>query len=292
MAIELVSGPARAIVLPELGGRLHALAVEVGGALEELLWQPDDPAAYLERPTRGGSFPMAPWPNRVREGRFSYGGAEWTVPLDGKPHANHGRVFQRPWEVVARTARVVELRCAFDDGWPWQGSAWQRYELTDAGLRMKLEVRSAREPFPAGCGWHPWFRRDAAGASEVRVQVPAERRYILADGIPTGEVIEPAGEHDLRALQELGDRRIDDCFTGVTGPLVADWGRVRLTMSVDCAVPHVQVFTPDYAFCIEPQTCAPDAFNLAANGFGGDGMAIAAPGRPVAIESRWTWDVR
>jgi aldose 1-epimerase len=124
----------------------------------------------------------------------------------------------------------------------------------------------------------------------VRLRLPAARRYILDEGIPTGELVEPQGAYDLRAGPALGDRRLDDCYTALDGPVRIEWGTLALTMTIDCPVPHVQVFTPDYAFCVEPQTCAPDAFNLAAKGAVGDGMAIAAPGRAVAIESRWTWE--
>lgn len=291
MAIELLSGGARAVILPEYGGRLQSLTIPLGGAPAELLWQPPDLSAYDQRPTRGGSFPMAPWPNRIREGRFDFAGRIYEVPLDGRPHALHGRVFQRPWQVVARTARIVELSCPFDDGWPWAGRAWQRFELSDGRLQMKLEVRSERDLFPAGCGWHPWFRRQLPGGAPVRVQVPASRRYILEGGIPTGETVAPVGEFDLRAPTELGQRRLDDCYAGLEGPLVADWGVLQLAMTVEAPEPHVQVFTPEYAFCLEPQTAAPDAFNLAARGIASAGMGIARPGRAVAIESRWTWQV-
>lgn len=290
MAIELKSGGATALILPEYGGRLHQLTVMVGGEPTPLLHSPEDVREYAERPTRGGSFPMAPWPNRIRDGRFEYQGREYEVPRDGKPHAIHGRVLQRPWEVVARTARVVELVAPFDDGWPWRGRAWQRFELTDDALRMKLEVRAEREAFPAGCGWHPWFRRDVAGAKDVRVGLPAEKRYVLEEQIPTGELVAPDGDYDLRDGAPLGERRIDDCYTALSGPVTIDWGRVRLSMTIDCPQPHVQLFTPDYALCVEPQTCAPDAFNLAARGSMTDGMAVAAPGRSVGIESRWSWE--
>lgn len=288
--IELRSGPAVAVILPEYGGRLHQLTLAIDGQPEPLLHTPDNPPEYRDRPTRGGSFPMAPWPNRVRDGRFDFQGATHELPVDGRPHAMHGRVHFAEWEVVARTARIVELVSPFDDGWPWPGKAWQRYEITDTSLRMKLEVRAERDAFPAGCGWHPWFRRELRG-NEARLRVPAGRRYILGDGIPTGEMVEPSGDHDLRELVPLGDRRLDDCYTELEGPIEIDWGAVRLAMTIACPQPHVQVFTPEYAFCVEPQTCAPDAFNMSARGSVTSGMAIAAPGRPVGIESRWSWEL-
>lgn len=290
MVIELRSRGARAVILPEYGGRLHELFLKRGEAEEPILWGPEDVVEYAERPTRGGCFPMAPWPNRIRGSRFAWGGREWEVPSDGKPNAIHGRVLDHVWEVHSFTSEVVELSCTFDEGWPWAGSAWQRFELGETWLTMRLEVRSASERFPAGCGWHPWFRRDAFGAEHVRLTMDAGERYELDAQLPTGTVGRPVGDHDLSGGPEIGSRRLDDCYRGIRRPIEIDWGVAAIRMVTSCQEPHVQVFTPEYALCVEPQTCAPDAFNLAARGVNDVGFAVAEPGAPVSIESRWEWE--
>jgi aldose 1-epimerase len=286
--IESPGGSARAVVLPEYGGRLHQLLVTAGGREHALLWSPEDPAEYGERPTRGGSFPMAPWPNRVAKGRFTWRGREYDVPTDGKPHAIHGRVMQRPWEVVQATRTSCDLRCELDEGWPWPGWVTQWFEMGDGWLRMELGVHAELEAFPAGCGWHPWFRRDV-GEGDVRVRVPGMKRYVMTENVPTGEIVRVEGESDLREGPALRERRLDDCYRAIEGPIEIHWGGLTLTMEIDCEAPHVQVFTPEYAFCVEPETCAPDAFNLDVRGVEGTGMAVAEPGKPVRIGCMWAW---
>ncbi|MBI5949616.1 MAG: hypothetical protein HY875_15860 [Chloroflexi bacterium] len=290
MAITLTTPRSRAVVLPEFGGRLHSLAVDAGRGPEELLWAPADPAAYRERPTRGGSFPMAPWPNRVRDGAFRWQGREFALPRDGKPHANHGRVLSVAWEVLSQSGASCSIEAALDDGWPWRGAVRQRFTLGEDSLRMECDVTSAGEPFPAGGGWHPWFRRDAFGAASVSVSVPAADCYEIEANIPAGRLHDPAGDEDLRRLQPLGERRIDACYRALAGPVEVDWGRLRMTISVETAAPHVMVYTPPEAFCIEPQTCSPDAFNLRQRGIAGTGYAVAAPGEPVRFASEWRWE--
>lgn len=49
----------------------------------------------------------------------------------------------------------------------------------------------------------------------------------------------------------------------------------------------MQVYTPADSFCVEPQTCPPDAFNLAPRV--GGRVAITTPDAPVRIASTWTW---
>ncbi len=291
MTIELKVPGARALIEPGWGGRLHQLFIEIDGVEEPLLVAPDEPGAYATDPLWGGCYPMAPWPNRVRDGRFRFGGRVY-APDNGRDHALHGLVVDRPWDVVARVGRVVELTCAFGEQWPWGGRAWQRIELGSGWLAMKLEVRAERDAFPAGCGWHPWFRRDVAGSSEVRLATNATRRYSLEGHLPAAPAapIEAGYELDGRAL---GDRRLDDCYTGFDGAAqaVLGWDRVTLRLEFPREWAHLQVYSPREALCVEPQTCAPDAFNLAVSGLTGDGTTVVAPGRPLSFASRWTWSV-
>lgn len=280
------------LVEPRYGGRLHQLFVELDGAEVPLLMAPDDPAAYEQHPFVGGCFPMAPWPNRIQNGTFRWGEREYRVPMDVNGEALHGLVFEQPWDVTARVGRILEMSCEFGRGWPWEGRAWQRIELGRDFLAMKLEVRAGREPFPAGCGWHPWFLRAVGGSQDVRVIVPAKQRYVLDELIPTGELAAPSGDSLLNGGW-LGDRQLDDCYTGFeTGAALMEWDRLKLSVRFDCPRPHIQVYTRPEAFCLEPQTCAPNAFNLASRGAAFDGTAVVAPGRPLALSMRWTWSDR
>lgn len=290
MSIELTAAGARAVIAPAAGGRIHQLYVEIDGAETPLLWSPGDPAQYERSALEGGCYPMAPWPNRLRDGAFLWNGERHQVS-NGRDQALHGLVCDRPWQVVARVGRIVEITCDLGEHWPWEGRAWQRFELGPNFLAMKLEVRSSRQPFPAGCGWHPWFRRALSPTDDpeaVRLTVPATRRYALSGQLPTGQALTPEGDALLDGTV-LAGRRLDDCYTGLTSPaVIVEWPRLRLTMTVDCVFSHVQVYTPLEAFCLEPQTCAPDAFNQPDVAFG---AGIAAPGRPVSLACRWTWEV-
>jgi galactose mutarotase-like enzyme len=52
---------------------------------------------------------------------------------------------------------------------------------------------------------------------------------------------------------------------------------------------HAVVYTAGHAFCLEPQTCAIDAFNLHERGVEGTGTVVVAPGRPLVATSVWRW---
>jgi galactose mutarotase-like enzyme len=110
------------------------------------------------------------------------------------------------------------------------------------------------------------------------------------DLVPTGDVVEPVGDADLRSGPLLDQRRLDDFYGGVDGPLEVRWGDLHLTMTSSDNVRHAVVFTEqDRGFCVEPQTCAPDAFNLAARAVEGTGLAVVDPGYPLVATTSWRW---
>ena len=83
------AGTARVLIDAEHGGRIASLSV----AGMELLVNAG--ASALD----WGCYPMAPFAGRIRNGRFSFKGTEHQLPRNAAPHAIHGTVFERPWEV-------------------------------------------------------------------------------------------------------------------------------------------------------------------------------------------------
>jgi aldose 1-epimerase len=249
--IHLSADGAIAAVDPEAGGRLASL---VAGGRERLITEGDEPTLW-------GCFPMAPWAGRVRNGRFRWAGVEHQLPLRLPPHTAHGTVLDRPWDVVAEDGRGVRLEIDLGPDWPWPGRAVHELRLAPQRLDLRLEVHADRDPFPASCGWHPWFRRpvglDLDAASLWRRD---------GTGIPTGELVPaPASTEGL-----------DDCVTGLRHPPRLRWPD-GLELAVESSSEHVVVFTqPAHALCVEPQTGPPDALTLAPRVVGPEPLVATA----------------
>ena len=255
--LVLEAGDARVVVRPEEGGRLGSLNV----AGREVLWT-SDPQGLIH----WGSYPMAPWAGRVRHGRFTFAGRPHELPLGMPPHAIHGVVFDRPWEVLGPDAIGIEL----DERWPFRGRAEQRFALDEGGLSMTLVVE-ADEPMPATVGWHPWFRRSLGdGIPDLQLRFDAETMLLRdAEGMPSGERVPPTRGP------------WDDAFTGVAEPPVLQWGDA-LNLEVSSTCSWWVVYTePAHALCVEPQSGPPDALNGTAD--------IVEPGTPLIHEMRWRW---
>lgn len=290
--IELLRGRTRAIVLPEAGGRLHQLSIRDGTRWLPLLCSPVAPGAHLADPIAWGSYPMAPWPGRIDGGRFLWNGRLHHAPVNDGAHALHGRAVYQRWTVDSQLSSACRLSCDFDAGWPFRGRVAQEIEVRDNGIWQRIEVHAAPgERFPAGVGWHPWFRRDLRPGHDVRVLVDADRVYETAEMIPTGWLPRTKGDLDLRGYPALAARRLDTCYRHPRGRLRIRWDDIELTMTSSPNVTHAVVYAPPHAVCIEPQTCAPDAFNLAAQGVPGAGMTIVDTGHPLIATTTWRWTI-
>ena len=288
--LRIESDGARCTIAPEAGGRLLQLELRDGdGVWLPLLVAPADPAKTLADPMAWGCFVMAPWPNRIAYGSFRFAGRTHAVAPNLDGHAVHGVCFDRAWDVEFRAAGRARLSIAFDARWPFGGHAVHDVELSEHTMTMWIEVHADETAFPAGAGWHPWFRRDVRAGAEPRVQVDADEQYELEAMIPTGALTPVRGEADLRAYPALGGRRLDAGYRHPRGPLRMRWGDLELTMEQSANAAHAVVYTPARGFCVEPQTCAIDAFNLDARRLFDAGTQVVEPGAPLVATSTWRW---
>jgi aldose 1-epimerase len=283
--VTLRSGDARLAVAPFLGGSLLGYWAETAGVRHDFL-VPSREAGIAGFPElRLASFPLVPYSNRVRDGRFTFRGR--TViekPATGMAHALHGHGWRLPWQITEQ--HDDRLTIAYErqpdpapEGWPWHYRAWQNFVLAPQGLRltMGIENRSAAA-MPAGLGHHPYFPRTRQ--SRVTATVSAIC-WPEAGQLPV-ERIAPPPAADPRQGVVPASVRLDHAYAGWDGRAVIEWPErnARLVMTADPALSTLVIFSPPDAafFCVEPVSHCIDAFNLAADGMSDTGMRVLAPG--------------
>jgi galactose mutarotase-like enzyme len=259
--VHLGAGDVTAVVNPAAGGRLS----EVAYGRYDLL------ARGGPVPWEWGSFVMAPYAGRVRHGILAWNGRTYHLPITNPPHAIHGLVLDRPWDVVDVTGDAVDLRCALDERWPWKGHVTQRIALRPDGLDAQVGVHADDGEWPAWCGWHPWFRRTLKHGAPVSIDLDA--RGILrrdAAGIVTDDLVAvPKGPWD-------------DCFVDVRWPITLTW-KGALSLEITATTDYAVIFTErPSVVCVEPQTAPPDAVAL-------DRFAVVRPGEPLVVTMAWTF---
>ena len=246
---------------------------------------------------------LAPWPNRVVDGRWTWRGTAYQLSLTEPDlgHALHGLVRTLPWRVVAHEGGRIDLETLLlaHPGWPFPMRLHAWYAVGPDGLTSALTATNAgRDDCPYGAAAHPYFAIPGGSVDDVVLDVRA------ATWLATDDRLAPAGRRStdgspfaFRAGEPVGTRVADTAYTDLErGPD----GRVEATMTApdghttvlwgDESVRWWQLYTGDTlperwlrrTLALEPMTCAPDALNS------GDDLVVLAPGEAHTM----TWGIR
>ena len=216
-----------------------------------------------------GSFVMAPWVGRLRDGRLNYRGSQYQFTANDGPHALHGLVTDRPWQVTGDGELSIELGAP----WPWPCRVVQRTQLHSGRATFRIEVHASGD-MPAAVGWHPWFVRHLAGTPTcAELELGVEPGLMWANdttGLPSGELTAPAS------------RPWDYCFRDLrAGPVVRWPGELELTVASDCE-DWVVYEMEEAGVCVEPWTASPNSLNM-------PNPRIVTPDAPLVASMTWTW---
>ncbi|HEX2904123.1 MAG TPA: aldose 1-epimerase family protein [Jatrophihabitans sp.] len=271
---------------------------EVGAALAGL-WLDGKPVIVDtgadELPPKSAGCVLAPWPNRIRDGRYRFDGVDYQLPLTEPAlhNASHGLARWSRWQLLEQTESSVLLSCDLvpQTGYPFEIRLHLLYILDAEGLTVRLAAtNTGQRPAPFGVGFHPYFDLGTSALDDAQLQVPAESvRRTDEQRIPV-ETLPVAGTgYDLRRLRPLGELRLDHNFTGLTGSTAVLTTAARtVELHWDRSFHNLQVFTPPFvtpgrnAIALEPMSCPADAFNS------GEDLVRLEP------DQRWTgeWSIR
>ncbi|MDZ5663438.1 aldose 1-epimerase family protein [Nocardioides sp. S-58] len=282
-----------------------AVVTEGGAALRSLAHEGRDLVhgfAEDEMSSGGRGQLLMPWPNRIRDGRYSFAGRDLQLGLTdpSRGNASHGLARWAAWTVEEHTGTSVSLvlRVMAQTGYPWALDLHVLYDLSADGLVVtQTATNLSPEPAPFASGAHPYLAVGEA-IEELELHLPAHTRLLVDDRqLPTGT--EPvSGAHDFTTPRRIGDAVLDDGF----GALDHRDGRATVTLAdprtgrgvalwVDERHRWLQVYTPPVegprpAIAVEPMTAPADAFNS------GTDLAVLAPAGTTGDEQSASWGIR
>jgi aldose 1-epimerase len=270
---EIVAGSCRAVVT-EVGATLRTLTIDGVDVV--------DGFEVEEMSSAGRGQLLAPWPNRLADGRYSFDGREAQAALDepSRRNAIHGLVRWLPWEIVSRGDDSVELGCVLHPrpGYPWRLALRIGYEVVADGLRVTLAVENRSDwPAPFGTGFHPYVTLGGP-IDDATLTIPAGRRLLTDDrGLPTADEPVSGTTFDFAAGRRIGTTQLDTAFLdlarggdGLARAMLedAETGR-HVAVWVGPGFDYLMVYTGDTlepasrrrrGVAIEPMSCPPNAF--------------------------------
>lgn len=284
--VEICDAFASVAIAPDIGGSL--LWFRSTGGDRTIDWlRPADAGALAARDPAGmACFPLVPFSNRIRDGRFEFDGQVVQLPakLPHDPHFEHGHGWRRPWIVAACDASRAVLRYRHEpDQWPWRYEAEQEIALADGALEIRLTLRNLAETaMPFGFGLHPYFPADGA----PRIETDAAAMWETdAEVLPTRLV----RRADRRQAIEVAGSNLDNVFAGWSRHARLVWPERRLDIEADAPLDFLVLYTPsgEPYFCAEPVSNATDAFNFSPEQRGEAGHRVLEPGASCAATVRF-----
>jgi aldose 1-epimerase len=292
------------------GGGYSAVVVECGAGLRALdhegrslvLGYDEDTQA-----TSGRGQLLVPWPNRIRDGRYSFDGRDLQLPLSepARSNATHGLVRWAAWTLEEQTAHSVSLvyRLMEQTGYPWTLDLHVLYDLSADGLTVTVtatNLSSRRAPYATGA--HPYLTTGTGPVDSWELTLPAATRLVVDDRmIPTGREDVRDTDLDFRMTRPVKGTSLDTAFTDLSRD---DEGRVEVVVRdprsgdgtalwMDRHHRWIQLFTGDElpvhareALAVEPMTAPPNAFAS------GEDVLVLEPAGTPGDEISVSWGIR
>jgi aldose 1-epimerase len=235
--------PARVQSSPAIGGaacrnprvtdhlrRLPGGDCAVGATVRELTYRDRPLIVALDagavRPFYRGAL-IAPWPNRVADGRYTLAGKPFQVPINevDRGHALHGLVHWNRWEAVEVLPDRIVLRSAVfpQDGYPFAIDLLAEYALDARGLTGRLTATNVGpSPAPYGCCPHPYLVAGTSSLDDRELTVPAATRLEVDERlIPVGSRPLDEVDCDFRAPSVIGAPAKSMTPSPISWPLMA-----------------------------------------------------------------------
>lgn len=278
--VTLTAGAMVLDIVPEIGGSIWRFEID---GVPILRGAGDGATGVLD----GGCFPLVPYVNRIRGGRFTCAGREVVLApnMPGDPSPLHGQGWLAAWNVETVSATTAKLGFTHAAGeWPWTYEAEQLFALDERGLTATLICRNlSAEPMPCGLGFHPYHPCNET----TRLGTEVAGAFTVDEHILPVERVAAEGRFDLRDRQVCG-QGLDNGFDGWCGSATMTWGNgLRLTMRSPTAQ-FFQLYSPTSGglFVAEPVTHANCALNEDEARWPDFGLVMLAQDEAMTLEMR------
>lgn len=206
---------------------LRIMAADKNGKFEDVVLAFDTLEEVVEKEIYFGAI-CGRFANRIKDGKFSIDGVEYTLPINNGTNSLHGGVHgynEKVWTVksVSQQELVLELFSPDgEEGYPGNLTVICTYSLSDDNeVKMRYEATTDK-PTIIGLTNHSYFNLKGAGNGTIKdhqLQINADFYTVLDESFAlTGEIRPVAGTpFDFRQPVVVGDVIDDEVY-------VPGWG--------------------------------------------------------------------
>ena len=284
-ALTLAAGNLRLVLNPSIGGSISAFESVDGNSNRPILRKCNSKSQNV---LDAASFPLVPFSNRIRGGRFTFRGREVRLQpnMAGEPSPLHGQGWLGAWRVdQAMDDRAVLSFYHKAGEWPWDYKARQEFALDEAGFSSRLTCSNVSEqPMPCGLGVHPYF----PCGPETRLDTRVTAVWTIDQQVLPVQKVPAKGRYDLHNRRVCGQDLDNGCGGWAGDARITDpeWPyELRLTSS---DAKFFQLYSPTGGgiFVAEPVSHANAALNAAETQWPELGMRVLGPGKSMSLAMR------
>ena len=272
LTINHVNSNSAFSIIKSMGAALFKLRLKDKITSQDILKYWDNKTSFLtDYKNRFAGSQLFPFPNRLRGGSYSTAGNSYQFDQNdfGRPNALHGHLYNKYFELESWDAPQGCLVLTYsndgsDSAFPFNYTIRNTFTLSENALQIETSISNdSKEKFPFGYGWHPYFQMDNP-ISNCYLQLPSSSLLLVDEHmIPTGKSEPFTSFVQPKKIAEL---LLDNCLQ-----ISQNESSVKLIdkdkkhcISLDISqFDYLQVYIPPErdSIAIEPQSCAPDAFN-------------------------------
>jgi aldose 1-epimerase len=223
LSFDVLREPAtgsEAKILPEIGANCVQFRTSVEGRPLDVIRPPPSWEAFRAMPVLWGSAVLFPFPGRIREGRFRFGGNEYQLSLNETSLGNalHGCVSTREWTRIESSANprdgaAIVYRIGTDEqprllaDYPFPFRLTMEIRLKAGRLRYSFTAENLGDRLmPVGLGLHPYFPLplgDTGSSDDCEIWVDAPYYWEQEGYVPVGTSKRAEHSVDLRQPRSL-----------------------------------------------------------------------------------------
>jgi aldose 1-epimerase len=270
-----------AVIIPEIGAILAELVIDGCSIITCPVFDDD----YLRGKPSAFLFPF---PNRLEDGKYTFEGHEYQMPITepARQNAIHGFVYEQSFEIKTQTESSVNLIYQYDgrrEYYPFSFDFEIEYKFINNCLSVIYSAKNTGSGnMPCGFGWHPYFEFGGESIEKMTLELAATRAIqtddrMIARGF--SEVI-PARTIYLEDNSLDNGFKVESDAETIKTALVFGNKRIVVEQQNNTVPPlnYLMIYTPNTrkSVAIEPMTCNINALN------NGDGLTILSPNQQIS----------
>jgi aldose 1-epimerase len=225
---------------------------------------------------------LAPWPNRIADGKYQFRGRSYSVEVNEvqRHNALHGLVTKLEWAVtkLQSNSLVLTLNLPASKGYPWPLALTSSFNIEKDGMRWRIEaINVGVEVAPYGVSIHPYLvTGNGSAVDDFYLQFDSDEFLEVDDErlLPLEFKDVHSRNFNFKSRSKIGERFLDHAFKIPTNLksnriTVTDENGVGSFMEFDDKARWIQIHTADRdggpgsrrCLAVEPMSCPPDAFN-------------------------------